>query len=55
MKITYEIKGESKQDKEQKVITSFETETSHTTKHVSINLSDYEYIIEWEVYLGKGI
>ena len=47
MKITYEIKGESKLDKEQKSVSSFCFETQHHTKEVSISLSDYEYIIEW--------
>ena len=47
MRITYEIKGETKQERERKVMTSFSIETQHNTREAAINLSDYEYIIEW--------
>jgi hypothetical protein len=56
MRLTYDIKGETKQEKQQQVITSFSIASHYqSTKEVSIQLSDYEYITEFEVFLGKGI
>lgn len=56
MRITYDITGDSKADRSQETVTSFSIDAHYqSTKEASLQLGQYEYVTEWELFLGKGI